>query len=156
MKSPVKTVPVATDSVIIPSVIGNSRISITIILTLSLSIPPSFTSCILFLFFYSLFSPHTHPPPSPHTHPPLPLPLPTSDCSDEVDDLRLAYATLNNELDKTKRLLSLQSTISNDYKKELELVRIEMKELQQECDRKTQLLDAKNNRIKVSKLSVYY
>lgn len=79
-----------------------------------------------------------------------------SDCSDEVDDLRLAYATLNNELEKTKRLLSLQSTISNDYKKELELVRIEMKELQQECDRKTQLLDAKNNRIKVSKLSVYY
>uniref|UniRef100_A0A1X7U1H0 RPGRIP1 C-terminal domain-containing protein n=2 Tax=Amphimedon queenslandica TaxID=400682 RepID=A0A1X7U1H0_AMPQE len=58
-----------------------------------------------------------------------------------VDDLRLT-------LDKTKRLLALQSKISSDYKKELEILQNEVKERRNECEDLKQMLDLKNDKIK--------
>uniref|UniRef100_A0A1X7TZZ9 RPGRIP1 C-terminal domain-containing protein n=2 Tax=Amphimedon queenslandica TaxID=400682 RepID=A0A1X7TZZ9_AMPQE len=61
--------------------------------------------------------------------------------TEEVDDLRLT-------LDKTKRLLALQSKISSDYKKELEILHNEVKERRNECEDLKQMLDLKNDKIK--------
>ena len=72
-----------------------------------------------------------------------------SGSTEEVDDLRLA-------LDKNKRLLALQSKISSDYKKELEILQNEIKERQKENENLKQILDMKNDKIKVSISSIQY
>ena len=77
----------------------------------------------------------------------------TEDSSQEVEDLRLAYAETTSELDKTKKLLSLQSAISRDCKKELEMTRSEINGMKEDYEmklhEKTQLLEMKSTRIKV-------
>ena len=71
----------------------------------------------------------------------------------EVQELRLALAETSSELNKSKKLLSLQNTISQDCKREVEALREEMDHMRQDYERKiqekAQLLDLRTARIRV-------
>lgn len=74
-------------------------------------------------------------------------------CLKEIQELKLALSEKTNELNKLDRLLSLQNTISQDYQKENEALRNEMKQSIEEYDKKleeqSQLISIKTTRIKV-------
>ena len=95
----------------------------TVISVVYMSLPTIYCTITMHMYMYMFFSP--------------------SGGTEEVDDLRLT-------LDKTKRLLVLQSKISSDYKKELEILQNEVKKRQNECEDLKQVLDMKNDKIKVS------
>lgn len=71
----------------------------------------------------------------------------------EIQELRVAHAETQCQLDKTRRLLSIQNTISKDCKKEVEALQEELREVRTACEKRveegTQLLDIKQTRIKV-------
>ncbi len=74
-------------------------------------------------------------------------------CQEEVQELQLALAETTNELNKSLKLLSLQNTISQDHKREMEAMKTRMNQMTEERVNKmeeyTQLLEMRSQRIKV-------
>ena len=75
-------------------------------------------------------------------------------CTREVQELRTAHAETISELDKTRKLLTLQNTISRDCKREVEALQAELREVkavyESRLEEGAQLLDIRQARIKVS------
>lgn len=74
-------------------------------------------------------------------------------CQNEIQQLKLTLSEKTNELNKSNRLLTLQNTISQDYQKENEALRNEMRHTIEEYDKKLQkqeqVVNIKTIRIKV-------
>ena len=70
-----------------------------------------------------------------------------------MQELRLALAETANELNKSNKLLSLQNTISQDYKREVEALSSKLDLLRDDYEKKlserSQLLDIRSARVKV-------
>ena len=124
-------------------------------LPLSPSILPPFLPISLPLY---LRSSHSHPSSIP---PSIPLfclsislfPCTSGKCSQEAQEVRTAHAETISELDKTRKLLALQNTISRDCKREVEALQAELREVRAVYDKRleegAQLLDIRQARIKV-------
>ena len=75
------------------------------------------------------------------------------ECKYEIQELRIALAETTGELNKSRKLLALQNTISRDCKKELDTVRIESEQMRMDYEKRlqesAQLLDIRSARVKV-------
>jgi protein fantom len=70
-----------------------------------------------------------------------------------VAELRASHADTIGELDKTRKLLSMQHKLNKEYQAEVETVTFRMGAVQRECDVRVkeyaELVDIKTARIKV-------
>ena len=84
---------------------------------------------------------------------PSPFLLFKGECKYEIQELRIALAETTGELNKSRKLLALQNTISRDCKKELDTVRIESEQMRMDYEKRlqesAQLLDIRSARVKV-------
>ena len=75
------------------------------------------------------------------------------ECKYEIQELRIALGETTGELNKSRKLLALQNTISRDCKKELDTVRIESEQMRMGYEKRlqesAQLLEIRSARVKV-------
>ena len=79
-------------------------------------------------------------------------------CSQEVHEIRTAHAETISELEKTNKLLALQTSISEDCRKEVVAVQNQLRQVKSvyetRLQNEAQLLDIKQGRVKVRMLNM--